>query len=172
MNWFENKKWIWIWNSNHTSLIIQTKQVQNFIQASTIHSETSYNTVAATVTPGVSQPSPLTKISTRDFEGVAARQEQWTITHFLTMEKWCLDGENKGSPRFPKLFLPQCDFSIVSWRTSLFYAMWHNPSDLELWLGAQGTTSQPWAVSLQATQCPPVPSNISFVVTCGRCHEH
>jgi hypothetical protein len=35
-----------------------TKQVQDFIQASTVHSETLFDTVVATVTPGVSrQPS-------------------------------------------------------------------------------------------------------------------
>jgi hypothetical protein len=36
------------------ALIIQTKQLQDFFQASTIHSETLFNTVVATVTPGVS----------------------------------------------------------------------------------------------------------------------
>jgi hypothetical protein len=40
MNWFENKEWLWIWNSNRTTLIIQTKLVQDFIQASIAHSET------------------------------------------------------------------------------------------------------------------------------------
>jgi hypothetical protein len=39
MNWFKNKKWVRIWNSNHTALIIQTKQVQDFIQASIVHHE-------------------------------------------------------------------------------------------------------------------------------------
>jgi hypothetical protein len=35
-----------------------TKQVQDFIQASTVHSETLFNIVATIVTPRVSQPSP------------------------------------------------------------------------------------------------------------------
>jgi hypothetical protein len=39
MNWFENKKWVWILNSNHITLIIQSKLVQDFIQAFTVHSE-------------------------------------------------------------------------------------------------------------------------------------
>jgi hypothetical protein len=34
-----------------------TIQVQDFIQPSTVHSETLFNTVIATVTPGVSQSS-------------------------------------------------------------------------------------------------------------------
>jgi hypothetical protein len=49
------------WNSNHTALIIQTKQVHDFIQVSTIPSETLFNIVVATITPGVSQwatPAP------------------------------------------------------------------------------------------------------------------
>jgi hypothetical protein len=36
------------------ALIIQTKQVQDFIQASTVRSEILFNTVVATVTLGVS----------------------------------------------------------------------------------------------------------------------
>jgi hypothetical protein len=64
-----------------------TKQVQDFIQASTVHSETLFNTLVATVTLEVSHPSPLTEISTRDFEGVAALHEQQTVAHFLAMAK-------------------------------------------------------------------------------------
>jgi hypothetical protein len=120
MNWFENKKWVGIWNSNHTTLIVQTKPVQDFIQASIVHSETLYNTIAATVIPWVSQPSPITEISTRDSKGVAALQEQRTIAHFLTMAKWSLDGENKGNPHFPTLLLPHFCCSIVSWRLDHF----------------------------------------------------
>jgi hypothetical protein len=37
--------------------------------------------------------------------------------------------------------------------------------------GCSGTTSQPRAVSLPATRCPQVPSNISLVVMRGRCRE-
>jgi hypothetical protein len=55
MNWLENKDWIWISNSNHSALIVQAKLVRDFIQASTIRSETLYNIVATTVTPGVSK---------------------------------------------------------------------------------------------------------------------
>jgi hypothetical protein len=61
----------------------------------------------------VSQLSPLTEILTRDFEGVAALQEQRTIAYFLTMAKRNLDGENEESPHFPKLLLPQRGCSIV-----------------------------------------------------------
>jgi hypothetical protein len=43
-----------------------TKQVRDFIQASTVLCETLFNTVVSIVTPGVSQPSPLTEISTQD----------------------------------------------------------------------------------------------------------
>jgi hypothetical protein len=87
-------------NSNHTALIIQTKQVHDFMQASTVHGETLFNTIVATVTTGLSQPSPLIEISSRDFEGVVALQEQRTIAHFLTMSKQNLDCENKESPCF------------------------------------------------------------------------
>jgi hypothetical protein len=43
------------------------------------------STVAATVTLGVSQPSPLTEISSQDLEGVAAPTEtmnNYTIPHY------------------------------------------------------------------------------------------
>jgi hypothetical protein len=39
MTWFEYKKRVWIWNSNHTTLVIQTKPYKDFIQASKLHSE-------------------------------------------------------------------------------------------------------------------------------------
>jgi hypothetical protein len=56
MTWFENKKRVWIWNSNRTTLIIVTYCL---------------NIVVVTMTLGVSQPSPLIEIWTRDLEGVA-----------------------------------------------------------------------------------------------------
>jgi hypothetical protein len=87
------------------------------------------------------------------------------------MATWNLDGENGGSPRSPKLLLLQSDCSIVSWRTWSFYALWHDPFDPKSWFGARGTTSQPRAVSLQATQRPQVPSNTSLLTTRGRCRE-
>jgi hypothetical protein len=86
-----------------------TKQVKDFIQASIVQSETLFNTVVATVTPGVSQHSPLTEISTQDFEGVAVLQEQRTITHFLIMEN------KTWMARIKKvLALPSCFFLSVA----------------------------------------------------------
>jgi hypothetical protein len=67
--------------------------------------------------------------------------------------------------------LPRSGCTIVCWRTWLSYAWWHDPSDPWPWLGAQGTTSQPRAMSFQATRCPRVPFSISSIVTCERCHE-
>jgi hypothetical protein len=69
MNWLKNKKF-WIWDSNNTALIKPTKLVQDFIEASIVHSEVMYNIVATTVPPGVSQqPSdgkkmPMSRIIT------------------------------------------------------------------------------------------------------------
>jgi hypothetical protein len=81
------------------------------------------------------------------------------------------DDENKESPHFPRLLLLQSDCFVVSWRTWLFYTSWHDPSDSRPWLGARGTTTQPRAVSLQATRRPYVPSNIFLATTRGRCCE-
>jgi hypothetical protein len=39
MIWFEYKKRVWIWNSNHTTPIIQTKSYKDFIQASKLYSK-------------------------------------------------------------------------------------------------------------------------------------
>jgi hypothetical protein len=39
VSWFENNKGVWIWNSNHTTHIIHTKPIHDFIQASKSHSE-------------------------------------------------------------------------------------------------------------------------------------
>jgi hypothetical protein len=82
-----------------------------------------------------------------------------------------LDGENENSHRFPKLLPLQCGWYIVSWRTWLFYASWHDPSDPRPWLGARDMTSQPRVVSLQATWHPWMPLSISSIVTCEKCHE-
>jgi hypothetical protein len=120
---------------------------------------------------GVSQPSSLAEISSRDLEGEKVQKGQRIIARFLSTVAQSLDGENGENPRFPKLLLLQSDCSIASWRTWLFYASRHDPSDPRPWLGARGTTSQPRAVSLLATRRPQVPSNISSVATRGRCHE-
>jgi hypothetical protein len=87
------------------------------------------------------------------------------------MARQSLDGENGESPCFPKLLLLKIGGSIVSWRTWLFYALRHDPSNPRPLLGAQGMTSQPWAVSLRATRHSHVPSNISSIVARGRCCE-
>jgi hypothetical protein len=82
MNWFQNKKGVWIWNSNHTSLIIQTKLLQDFIQTSTVYSEAllqqcSYysNTRGVTMTSmwgtGRRQRTPSTSPSTAAQHGGA-----------------------------------------------------------------------------------------------------
>jgi hypothetical protein len=54
----------------------KTKQVQDFIQACTVHSGALFNTIVAIVTPGCHNPSsPITEILTQDLEGAAALQE-------------------------------------------------------------------------------------------------
>jgi hypothetical protein len=58
ITWFEYKKRVWIWNSNHTTLVIQTKSYKDFIQASKLQRSYYLNTVAATVTLGVSHEAP------------------------------------------------------------------------------------------------------------------
>jgi hypothetical protein len=91
--------------------------------------------------------------------------------HSLPMATRSLDGENEESLHFPKLLLPQCGWSIRSWRTWWLYTLWHDPSDPGFWLDARGTISQPWAVSLQAIRRPRVLSNISPIAIHGRCRE-
>jgi hypothetical protein len=83
--WFEkNKNSLNLkFKSYNTSWMGQTRK--DFIQASKIHNELLSGTVAATVTLGVSQPSPLTEISSRDWEGVAALTDtvnNYTIPHY------------------------------------------------------------------------------------------
>jgi hypothetical protein len=62
----------------------------------------------------VSQPSPLTEISSRDLEGKAVLTGIANSCTFLNMVTRNPDGETRGSPRSPKLLLSQSDYSIVS----------------------------------------------------------
>jgi hypothetical protein len=72
------------------------------------------NTVAATITLGLSQPSPLTEMSLQDLEGVAVLAGTTNSRTFLTMVTSSPDGENEESPHFPTLLLLQCGCSIGS----------------------------------------------------------
>jgi hypothetical protein len=65
-----------------------------------------YNTVAIAVTPGMSQPSPLTEMSSQDLEGVVTLTGTMNSRTFLTMATQSLDGENGENSHFPKLLLP------------------------------------------------------------------
>jgi hypothetical protein len=62
----------------------------------------------------VSQPSPLTEISSRDLEGEAVLTGTVNSRTFPNTVTRSPDGETGGSPRSPKLLLSQSDYSIVS----------------------------------------------------------
>jgi hypothetical protein len=74
--------------SNHTTLIIQTKQVHDFIQASIVHSETLFNTVVATLTARVSQiwsrvsclALPLAATQNLQRRALEDSQSHWRLT--------------------------------------------------------------------------------------------
>jgi hypothetical protein len=62
----------------------------------------------------MSQPSPLTEISSRDLEGEAILTGIANSRTFHNMATQSPDGENGGSPHSLKLLLLQSDCSIVS----------------------------------------------------------
>jgi hypothetical protein len=73
VSWFENNKGVWIWNSNHTTHIIHTKPIHDFIQASKSHSELLFKHCSYySDTRDLTTLPPLTEISSWDLEGAAA----------------------------------------------------------------------------------------------------
>jgi hypothetical protein len=106
MTWFENKKWVWIWNSNHTTLIIQTKHT-NFIQDYKLHSELLCKQCSCySDTRGVTTLSLNWNLNPR-FGGVVPTWivNSQTFSHY--------DNTKSGWPEWRKSLLSQVASSLV-----------------------------------------------------------
>jgi hypothetical protein len=110
-NWFENKNGVWIWNSNHTTLIIQTKSNKDFIQASKLQSETLFKHCSYySDTRGVTALPPNRNIIPRfgGRGGPNRNNEQLHISSLWKHKVWM--ARMKKVLAFPSCFL----FSIVA----------------------------------------------------------
>ncbi len=109
MNWFEYKKWVWIWYSNHTALIIQTKLAKDFIQASEIYSELLFkHSSCYSDTRGVTALPPNKNLVPRfgRSSGSNRNNEQLHISSLWQDEVWMMRTEKV-------LTFPNCFFFRV-----------------------------------------------------------
>jgi hypothetical protein len=153
--WFEkNKNSLNLkFKSYNTSCMGQTRK--DFIQDSKIHSELLFRHYSYySDTRGVTALPPNRNLISRFGRSSSSNRHSEQLLHSSQWqdEVWMAIMEEVFA--FPCCFFFRVVAPCYLEEFDCVYASWHDPSDPRPWSGARGSTSQPRAVSLQATQRP------------------